>query len=234
MHNLLLQVKAVRQEIAAVQRLLKRSNINTAPNHLFVRNLSTSVRLFDSQKESGNDASKQSSSDENKPSEEGNNQKNNRRKDKKVDDNDRKNNTNKMIGYLTKTILWICLIYSISFTIIVISSILRGGAGGEPDANNGNHIISWKEFAQYMLAAGEVKEIVVRPQFDYVRVILYPDAIVNGRRPRYNSYMISVPNIERFEQRIREVEKSMGIAEGMLVQRLLNITYNDTNSIIEF
>lgn len=65
-----------------------------------------------------------------------------------------------------------------------------------------------------MLAAGEVKEIIVRPQYDYVRVVLHDGAIINGRRPRFSSYMLSIPNVERFEQRLREVEKSMGIAEG--------------------
>lgn len=113
---------------------------------------------------------------------------------------------------MAKTILWLCLIYSISFTILVVTSILSyaGGQQGDPE----NYTVSWKEFVQYMLASGEVKEIIIRPQYDYVRVVLHDGAIINGRRARFNSYMLTVPNVERFEQRLREVEKSMGISEG--------------------
>lgn len=158
-----------------------------------------------------------SSSDENKSSDHDNKESGDKkRKEKKsIDDKDRENNTNKAIAYLTKTILWLCLIYSISFTIYVVSSILYGNQNG---GYSENYTVSWKEFVQYMLAAGEVKEIIIRPQYDYVRVVLHDGAIINGRRPRFQSYMLTVPNIERFEQRIREVEKKMGIAEGISTQ----------------
>lgn len=189
---------------------------------MIARNLSTSIQLFEKQEnkkdsnESAKDQPEKNSSNEKKPNEEKQskgNEDEKRKKDKKsIDDKDRENNTNKAIAYMTKTILWLALIYSISFTIFVVTSILRGGGVGKGDVEN--YTVSWKEFAQYMLAAGEVKEIIVRPQYDYVRIVLHEGAIVNGRRPRFSSYMLTVPNIERFEQRLREVEKSMGIAEG--------------------
>lgn len=199
-------------------KLLNRSSINSIPNHFIARNLSTSMYLFEKQKES-NQAEK-SSSDENKSSDQQNKQssKNDdddkRKQDKKsIDEKDRQNNTNKAIAYLTKTILWLSLIYSISFTIFVVSTIISGDQRG---GDSENYTVSWKEFVQYMLAAGEVKEIIIRPQYEYVRIVLHNGAVINGRRPRFSSYMLTVPNIEKFEQRLREVERSMGIAEGTI------------------
>lgn len=217
------QVKAVKDEFLAVVKLLDRSSIKSIPSHFIARNLSTSTCLFEKQKETNQDQPQKSSGDENKSSEQNNQQSSGndddkRKKDKKkIDDKDRENDTNKAIAYLTKAILWLSLIYSISFTIFVVTSIITGDGGR--GANSENYMVSWKEFVQYMLAAGEVKEIIVRPQYDYVRIVLHDGAVINGRRPRFNSYMLTVPNVERFEQRLREVEKSMGIAEGSYQRR---------------
>lgn len=213
-------MKVAREEFLAVIKLLNRSSIDSIPSQIAVRNLSTSIRLFEKQEnqkqsEKNENQAQKSSAGDQKSSDEGNKKTDDneqRKKDKKsIDDKDRQNNTNKALALLTKTILWMCLLYSISFTLLVVSSILGGsqGSGGQE-----NHIVSWKEFVQYMLASGEVREIIVRPQYDYVRIVLHDGAIIKGRRPRFNSYMLTVPNIERFEQRLREVEKSMGIAEG--------------------
>lgn len=213
-------MKAAREEFLAVIKLLNRSSINSIPSQLAVRNLSTSIRLFEKQEnqkgsENSESQAQKSSADDNKPSDDKNNKNNEkeqRKKDKKaIDDKDRENNTNRALALLTKTILWMCLLYSITFTLVVVGSILTGSTGG---AEQENHIVSWKEFVQYMLASGEVKEIIVRPQYDYVRIVLHDGAVINGRRPRFPSYMLTVPNIEKFENRLREVEKSMGIAEG--------------------
>lgn len=234
------QAKAAKEEFFAVTKLLNRSSIHSIPTQFFARHLSTSLRLFEKQetrKDSGvskKDQTPESSSNDKKPEENANKQSNQndkdqrKKKNKSIEDKDRENYTNKAIGYLTKTILWVSLIYSIIFTIWVVVSILsgdRGGSGSIKDsgANSESFIVSWKEFIQYMLATGEVKEIIIRPQYDYVRVILHDGAIINGRRPRFSSYMLSVPNTERFEQRLREVEKAMGIAEGNLKKNKNNI-----------
>lgn len=224
-------MKVAKAEFAAVMKLLNRSSINSIPSQFIARNLSTSIRLFEKEEkqekqtessESNKNQTEKSSTDGNKPSEQNDKQKKDedKRKNKNrkyVDDKDRINNTNKMLAYLTKTILWLCLIYSISFTIFVVSSILRGDSGSVRDSDN--YTISWKEFVQYMLAAGEVKQIIVRPQFDYVRIVLHDGAVINGRRPIFNSFMLTVPSVERFEQRLREVEKSMGISEGIHINK---------------
>lgn len=215
----------------AIAKLLDRSSINSIPNNLFARNLSTSLQLFEKQPSEGKEKSsdenekkepaQSSPSNDNKPNDEQNkqtnrndNEKEKKKKEKKtIEDKDRMNQTEKALAYVTKAILWTCLIYSVLFTMLVISSILRGDTTGRTGDIN-NYIVSWKEFAQYMLAAGEVKEIIVRPQYDYVRIVLHDGAVINGRRPRFTSYMLSVPDVERFEQRLRQVEKSMGIADG--------------------
>lgn len=219
------QVKAAKQEFLAVVNLLNRSSINSVPNQFIARNLSTSLQLFekqDDQKES-NDKNQAQKSDENKSNADGSKQNGDgdrKKKEKnKIDDKDRENNANKLIAYMTKTILWLALIYSITFTILVVKSILSGGGGRANGRADSEHFtVSWKEFVQHMLAAGEVKEIVIRPQYDYVRVVLHEGAIIKGRHPRFIAYMLNVPSTERFEQRLREVEKSMGIVEGVPVR----------------
>lgn len=224
-------MKAAKEEFLAIVKLVNRSSVNSIPNNLIARNFSTSLRLFEKQqpdekKESqkvSNDSNKEqmqnSFSNDNKPNDEQKKQSNRnddekRKKDKKtIEDKDRINTTEKTLAYITKMILWTCLVYSIVFTILVVTSILRGDVTGKGDINN--YIVSWKEFVQYMLACGEVREIIIRPQYDYVRIVLHDGAVINGRRPRFTSYMLSVPDVERFEQRLRQVEKSMGISEGL-------------------
>lgn len=203
-----------------MKSLLKRSDINSIPNQVIARNLNTSICRFEKQNESSNS----NQSKENKPAEDSDkqSQKNDddkrktEKKKKKINEEDRQNNFNKAMEYGTKAVLWFALFYSIAFTIVVILTLLKGERvnGGVSE----NYMISWKEFVQYMLASGEVKEIIVRPQYDYVRIVLYDGAIVNGRRPRFTNYMLSVSNIEHFEQRVREVEKSMGISEGISIR----------------
>lgn len=219
-------MKAAKEEFLAVVKLLNRSSVHSIPNNCIARNLSTSIRLFEKQQdgkesnESNKEQMQKSPSNDDKPNEEQNKQSNRnddekRKKDKKnIKDKERTNTTDKMLASMTKVILWICLIYSISFTIWMITSIMSGDNGGAARGNAETYMVSWKEFVQYMLAAGEVKEIVVRPQYDYVRIMLHDGAVINGRRPRFSSYMLSIPNVERFEERLRQVEKSMGIGEG--------------------
>lgn len=227
-------MKAAKEEFLAVAKLLKRSSINSIPNNFIARNLSTSLRLFEKQPSDGKDSPKKSTDtnkeqtqhspsngdkpndEQNKQSNRNDNEKNKKeRKKETIEDKDRMNKTEKILAYITKAILWTFLIYSIGFTMVVVSAIVRGDSNGGRGGDINNYIVSWKEFVQYMLAAGEVKEIIVRPQYDYVRIVLHDGAVIKGRRPRYTSYMLSVPNVERFEQRLRQVETSMGISDGM-------------------
>lgn len=183
------------------------------------------MQLFEKQanqnesSESNKNQAPKSSDDENKPKNElpkDENKKNEGDKQEKkknsIDEEDRKNNTNKAIAYLTKAILWLCLIYSIGFTIYVVTSILSGKGVSGPDSES--YTVSWKEFVLYMLTTGEVKELTIRPQFENVRITLHDGAILNGRRAKFSSYLLNVANTREFEERVRDVEKAIGITEG--------------------
>lgn len=214
------QLKAVRGEFLAIVKLLDRSCVNSLNT---TRNFSTSTCFFEKEKESnqknneGKEPQKPPHNDEQASSNSNKQSSNSKRSDdkkqkKKFDEQDRNNNMNRAMAILTKAILWTALIYSIIFTLIVVKSILNGGQSG----NSEHFTVSWKEFVQYMLAAGEVKELIIRPQYDYVRVILHDGAIINGRRPRFTTYLLQVPSTDQFEERLREVERRMGIVESMI------------------
>lgn len=215
-------MKAIKKEFSAVAQLLNRSSLNSTSNVL-VRNLNTSLALYEKQQENSdtnkdaaskppsNEADKEPSNEANKDKNQSSG-KNGKSKKQNLEDKDRINRMNQGLAMMTKVLLWMCLIYSITFTVYVVTSILNGGTANLDDSEN--YMVSWKEFVQYMLASGEVKEIIIRPDYDYVRISLHNGAIINGRRPRYSSYLLTVPDTEKFEQRLREVEKKLGVAEG--------------------
>lgn len=224
-----IQIKSVRAEYSAIVKLLDRSNIFYLPSHhLLSRNLCTSIRLFEKQQSNQgsesnkNESQKESSSSGNseKPSDD---KKSNEKRDnddkKKKNEENKNNDINRSLALLTKAILWTCLLYSFTFTLLVISSILTGGKNVDSE----NYTVSWKEFVQYMLASGEVQELVIRPQYDHVRIVLHDGAIINGRRARFTSYLLTVPSAEQFEHRLREVEKRMGIHDGKIHFGLIHI-----------
>lgn len=65
-----------------------------------------------------------------------------------------------------------------------------------------------------MLAKGEVKELIVRPEYDIVTIVLHEGAVVKGKRSLYRSYHMVVPNSGKLEEKVREAEKSLGIKPG--------------------
>lgn len=66
----------------------------------------------------------------------------------------------------------------------------------------------------HMLSKGEVEAIIVNPNIDHVTIILHDGAIVKGKRSLYKRYFMVVPNIENFEEKLRKVEKELGIKTG--------------------
>lgn len=68
-----------------------------------------------------------------------------------------------------------------------------------------------------MLATGEVKEVIVRPDLDMVTIILYDGAIIKGRRSMSTIFYMAVPEADKFEEKLREVEKRLGIRDGVSV-----------------
>lgn len=210
-----LQIKGARNEFFAIIKLLERSSLNSSQ---ITRHLSTSIRLFEQESDKNksnepNQAKKnQNDSDAHKKSDGKRPDKKKRKKLKPKMPEDF-NRWNRLIAMLTNSVLWIALIYGVGFAIFIVMSTISGRTEHQ---NSERYIVSWKEFVQYMLAAGEVKELVVRPQYDYVKIVLHDGAIINGRRAWFQMYLLQVPNVDHFEQRLRELEKRMGISESML------------------
>lgn len=65
-----------------------------------------------------------------------------------------------------------------------------------------------------MLSKGEVEAILVNPTIDHVMILMHDGAIIKGIKSPYNRYYMSVPNIEQFEEKLRKVERSLGIKAG--------------------
>lgn len=191
--------------------------------------MSTSIRLFEKESvenkskepdqakssdssSNQNDRDAQKSSDGKKPDAKRSNR--SRKKAKKPEDN---NQWNRILGMVTNSILWTALIYGIGFALFIVVSII---SGHKEYKNSERFHVSWQDFVHQILAAGEVKELIVLPQYDYVRIILHDGAIINGERVRHLKLILPVANVDRFEQRLRELEKRMGLSESMLFIQL--------------
>nr|XP_020643901.1 paraplegin isoform X1 [Pogona vitticeps] len=71
--------------------------------------------------------------------------------------------------------------------------------------------ISWNEFVNEMLAKGEVHQVQVVPEGDFVEIYLHPGAVVFGR-PRFSPvYRLQVANIDKFEEKLRAAEEELNI-----------------------
>ena len=66
-----------------------------------------------------------------------------------------------------------------------------------------------------MLAAGEVKELIIRPDLEMVTIILHEGAIVKGKRVISNVFHMAIADSSKFEEKLRKVELNMGIKEGL-------------------
>lgn len=65
-----------------------------------------------------------------------------------------------------------------------------------------------------MLAKGEVKQLIVRPEIDMVSIILHDGAVVKGKKSTYRTYYMIMPNASRVEEKVREAEQQLGIKAG--------------------
>jgi len=73
-----------------------------------------------------------------------------------------------------------------------------------------------------MLSKGEVEAIIINPSVEYVIIMLHDGAIIKGKRSMYKRYLMSVPSIENFEEKLRKVEKNLGIKSG---KKILPVKY---------
>ncbi|XP_026278149.1 paraplegin isoform X1 [Frankliniella occidentalis] len=76
--------------------------------------------------------------------------------------------------------------------------------------------VSWQEFVHQMLAKGEVQQIIVIPIANngIANVVLHENAILNGKPVRNRVFTMEIPDIERFEEKLRETERQLGISAG--------------------
>ncbi|KAF5269542.1 hypothetical protein FQA39_LY08731 [Lamprigera yunnana] len=125
-------------------------------------------------------------------------------KDPKKDQNEDKD---KIPSLLAKAFLWMLTAYMfIAFITLLFPS------SNQPDIIR---YVSWNEFLYQMLAKGEVEEIIVRPDIEIVTIILHAGAIVKGKKVDHRSYHMNVNNIHKFEDKVREAERRLGIKEGV-------------------
>lgn len=119
---------------------------------------------------------------------------------KRGDDKKKKENDEKMTSVFTKAVLWIVTIYMfIAFASLVIPK------KNYPEQTT--RYVSWKDFVHHMLAAGEVKELIIRPDMEMVTIVLQDGAIVKGRRIESTVYQMAVADTVRFEDKLREAER---------------------------
>ncbi|XP_008560539.1 paraplegin [Microplitis demolitor] len=74
--------------------------------------------------------------------------------------------------------------------------------------------VSWNEFVHKMLAKGEVQELIIKPEMDWVTIVLYDGAIINGKRSNLRTYQMIVADATRLEEKLREAENALGIKAG--------------------
>lgn len=65
-----------------------------------------------------------------------------------------------------------------------------------------------------MLNKGEVEAIIVNPTIEHVIIVVHDNAIIKGKRSLYKRYHMAVPSIENFEEKLRKMEKNLGINAG--------------------
>lgn len=68
-----------------------------------------------------------------------------------------------------------------------------------------------------MLAKGEVEEVIVRPDIELVTIILYDGAVIKGKKVEHKTFHMNVVDIQRFEDKLREAERRLGIRDGVPV-----------------
>ncbi|XP_014209365.1 paraplegin isoform X2 [Copidosoma floridanum] len=117
----------------------------------------------------------------------------------------KKENDDKVKSLLLKLAVWTMFCYmSFLWLLYTFNS-------SPPDPNESAKFVSWNEFVHQMLAKGEVKELIVRPEIDMVTIVLHEGAIIKGKRSSFRSYHMVVPNVTKLEEKVREAEESLGI-----------------------
>lgn len=122
-------------------------------------------------------------------------------------DEDKDPDRERILALLSKTVFTALLI----FTLL---SIMLPTKNRNPETPT--RYVSWNEFVHHMLAVGEVKELIVHPDLEMVTIILHEGAIIKGRRLPSNFYHMAI-DTTRFEEKLRDVEKRLGVREHVAV-----------------
>lgn len=128
--------------------------------------------------------------------------------DNNDDNGNKKGDENKIMSIITKGILWMMTIY-------MLIAVMTMAVPQKNQPETSTRYVSWHEFVHHMLANGEVKELIIRPEFEIVTIILHDGAIVKGRRMDALIFHMAVADTEKFEQKLRNVEKRLGIRDGV-------------------
>ncbi|KAK9882600.1 hypothetical protein WA026_022228 [Henosepilachna vigintioctopunctata] len=124
---------------------------------------------------------------------------------KKPNDEDK----DKISSLLAKAFLWMLTAYM----VVAIVSLLF------PSSNQPEVVryVSWNEFLYQMLAKGEVEEIIVRPDIEIVSLVLHDGAVIKGKKADVKVYHMNIVDINKFEDKLREAERRLGIQDGVPV-----------------
>ncbi|XP_034670616.1 paraplegin [Drosophila subobscura] len=130
-----------------------------------------------------------------------------------AEDGGKKGNENdeKMRSVLTKAVLWLFTIYM----FVAFFSLLITPRSERPEGST--RYVSWNEFVHHMLAVGEVKELIIRPDMEMVTIILQEGAVIKGRKVTSTIFHMAVADATKFEEKLRDVEKRLGIKDGVPV-----------------
>ncbi|XP_054707675.1 paraplegin-like [Uloborus diversus] len=122
------------------------------------------------------------------------------------DPNKKDDDEDEMKGMFLKSLMWLATAYAV---IVVMSTIF-------PSTNQPEVLryVSWHEFVYHMLAKGEVEQIIVSPEADLVTIYVHDDAIIKGKKVEHKTYHMKIADIEKFEEKLREVEKNLGVMFG--------------------
>lgn len=201
--------------------MLNRSSSALLSNEYILRNLHTGNRLQEKQKENDakkNDENKSDESEKKKSEDENDDlaKKNAEQSERnKKESRKKKQQPDLMLSLFTKGVLWTTFLYSFGIAFFIIMSLFTSQA-----PSGMMQEVSWQEFVNHMLIAGEVKQIFVYPDLEQVVVQLHTGSIVKGRRVLYPYVMLSVANANKVEEKIRNIERKIGIKDA------ISITYN--------
>ncbi|KAH8270683.1 hypothetical protein KR044_005711, partial [Drosophila immigrans] len=127
------------------------------------------------------------------------------------DNKNNNENDEKLRSVLTKAVLWLFTIYM----FVAFISLLITPRTERPEGST--RYVSWNEFVHHMLAVGEVKELIIRPDMEMVTIILHEGAVIKGRKVTSSIFHMAVADANKFEEKLRLVEKRLGIKEGVPV-----------------